>query len=34
MAEKRIRGGIYHEIHRYEEANENYMKNYNKDKDS
>ena len=29
MAEKGIRGGICHAIHRYAEANSKYMKNYN-----
>ena len=30
MVEKRIRGGICHAIHRYEKANNKYMKNYDK----
>ena len=34
MVEKRIRGGICHEIHRYAEANNKYMKNYDKNKES
>ena len=29
MAEKGIRGGICHSIHRYAEENSKYMKNYN-----
>ena len=33
-AEKGIRGGICHAIFRYVEANDKYMKNYNKNKDS
>ena len=33
MVETVIRGGIYHAMHRYGEANNKYMKNYNKDKD-
>ena len=32
MIEKRIRGGICHAIHRYVEANNKYMKSYDKDK--
>ena len=31
MVEKAIRGGICHAIYRYAKANNNYMKNYNKD---
>ena len=31
MAESGIRGGICHTIYRYAEANNKYMKNYNKD---
>ena len=34
MIEKGIRGGICHEIHRYAEANNKYMKNYDKNKES
>ena len=34
MVKKGIRGGICHAMHRYAEANNKYMKNYNKDKDS
>ena len=34
MVEKEISGGISHAIHRYAEANNKYMKNYNKNKDS
>ena len=34
MTEKGIRGGIYHAIHRYVTANDKYMKNYDKDKES
>ena len=30
MVEKRIRGGIYHAIHRYAKANNKSMKNYHK----
>ena len=33
MVEKGIRGGICHAIFRYAKANNNYMKNYNKDKE-
>ena len=33
MVEKGIRGGICHAIYRYAEANNKYMKNYNKDKE-
>ena len=34
MVEKGIRGGICHAIHRYTEANNKYMKNYDKKKES
>ena len=34
MIEKEIRGGITHAIHRYEKANNKYMKNYDKNKES
>ena len=34
MIEKGIRGGICHTIHRYTEANNNYMENYDKNKES
>ena len=34
MAEKGIRGGMCNAIHRYAEANNNYMKNYDKNKES
>ena len=34
MVEKGIRGGICHAIHRYAKANNKYMKNYDKNKDS
>ena len=34
MVEKRIRGGICHAIHRYAEANNEYMKSYDKNKES
>ena len=34
MTEKGIRGGIAHVIHRYAEANNKYMKNYDKNKES
>ena len=30
MVENGIRGGICHAIHKYAKANNNYMKNYNK----
>ena len=33
MVEKEIRGGICHAIHRYAKANNNYMKNYDKNKE-
>ena len=34
MDEKRIRGGMCHAIHRYAAANNKYMKNYDKNKES
>ena len=34
MVEKVIRGAMCHAIHRYAEANNKYMKNYDKNKDS
>ena len=34
MVEKGIRGGICHAIHRYAKTNNNYMKNYYKNKKS
>ena len=34
IVEKGIRGGICHSIHRYAKANNEYMKNYNKDMES
>ena len=34
IVEKRTRGGIYHAIHRYAEANNKYMKNYDKNIES
>ena len=34
MVEKGIRGGICHAIHRYAKANNKYMKNYYKNKES
>ena len=34
LVEKDIRGGIYHPIYPYVEANNKYMKNYNKNKES
>ena len=34
MIEKRIRGDICHAIHRHAKANNKYMKNYDKNKES
>ena len=34
MVEKRIRGGTCHAIHRYAKANNKYMKDYDKNKES
>ena len=34
MVEKRIRGEIFHAIHRYAEANNKYMKNYDNEESS
>ena len=34
MVEKGTRGGIYHAIHRYTKANNKYMKDYDKNKES
>ena len=34
IVEKGIRGGIFHSIHKYAKANNKYMKNYDKDKES
>ena len=34
MVEKSIRRGICHSIHRYAKANDKYMKNYDKNKES
>ena len=34
MVEEVIRGGICHSIHRYAKANNKYMKNYDKNKES
>ena len=33
IVEKGIKGGICHSIHRYGKANNEYMKNYDKDKE-
>ena len=33
MVEKRIRGGMCHAIHRYAQANNKYMKNYDQNKE-
>ena len=33
MVEKGIRGGMCHAIHRYAEANNKYIKNYDKNKE-
>ena len=34
MVEKGTRGGIYHAIHQYTKANNKYMKDYDKNKES
>ena len=34
MVEEGIKGEIFHAIHRYREANNKYMKNYDKNKES
>ena len=34
MVEKTNRGGIYHAVHRYAKANNKYMKDYDKNKES
>ena len=34
MAERGIRGGIYHSVYRYAKANNKYMKDYDKNKES
>ena len=34
MVEKGVRGGICHTIHRYAKANNKYMKDYDKNKES
>ena len=34
IVEKRIRGGLCHAMHRHAKANNKYMKNYDKNKES
>ena len=34
MVGKGIRGGLYHSIYRYAKANNNYMKDYDKNRES
>ena len=34
MVEKGIRGGIHHAVHQYGKANNKYMKDYDKNKES